>query len=457
MTAERFPPGPKAHFLVGNLPEFRQDPLGFMTMCARNYGDIVRYRIANVTVYSLNHPDYIEYVLVGNSRNFIKGRLLRANQIVLGNGLLTSEGDLWVRQRRLAQPAFHREQIAAYGQIIVAYTERMLATWQNGEIRDIYQDMRRLTLEITAKTLFDADVADRAEDVVAALEVVREQFVARVNTALLIPEGMPTPANLRLRKAVRQLEEIVYGIIQERRTSGRDHGDLLSMLFHAQDEDGGQMTAQQLRDEVMTLFVAGHETTAIALAWTWYLLSQHPTAEARLVSELQEVLVGRAPDTAHLPHLGYTDRVLKESLRLYSPVWCIPRVALADCDIGGYRVPAGTSLAMSPWVMHRDPRYFDQPEEFNPDRWEGDFAKRLPTFAYFPFGGGPRRCIGYSFATLEMALVLATIAQEFQLALVPGHPVTLSPSFTLQPRDGIKVVVNKRSCRSRNGVEVQQV
>jgi cytochrome P450 len=375
----------------------------------------------------------------------------------LGNGLLTSEGDFWVRQRRLAQPAFHREQIAAYGQIIVAYTERMLTTWQDGETRDIYRDMRRLTLEITARTLFDADVTGRAGDVVAALDVVRERFVARVNTALLVPEAIPTPANLRLRKAVHQLEEIVYGIIQERRTSDRDHGDLLSLLFHAQDEDGGQMTAQQLRDEVMTLFVAGHETTAITLAWTWYLLSQHPTVEARLVSELQEVLVGRAPSTAHLPHLGYTDKVLKESLRLYPPVWCIPRVALDDCDIGGYHVPAGTSLAMSPWVMHRDPRYFDYPEEFNPDRWEGDFAKRLPVFAYFPFGGGPRRCIGYSFATLEMALVLATIAQKFQLVLAPGHPVTLWPSFTLQPRDGIRVVVNKRSCRSRNGVEVQQV
>jgi cytochrome P450 len=455
MTARRLPPGPKAHFLVGNLPEFRQDPLGLMAMCARKYGDIVRYRIANVTVYLLNRPDYIEYVLVGNSRNFIKGRLLRANQLVLGNGLLTSEGNFWVRQRRLAQPAFHREQIAAYSQIIVAYAERMLTTWQDGETRDIYQEMRRLTLEITARTLFDADVADRAEDVVAALEVVREQFVARVNTALLIPESIPTPANLRLQKAVRQLEEIVYDIIQERRTRGRNHGDLLSMLLHAQDEDGGQMTAQQLRDEVMTLFVAGHETTAITLAWTWYLLSQHPTEEARLVSELQEVLAGQAPSIVHLPHLSYTDRVLKESLRLYPPVWCIPRVALNDCDIGGYHVPAGTSLAMSPWVMHRDSRYFDHPEEFNPDRWEGDFAKRLPIFAYFPFGGGPRRCIGYSFATMEMALVLATVTQKFQLVLAPGHLVTLWPSFTLQPRDGIKVVVTKRSSRSRNGVEVQ--
>lgn len=439
------PPGPKGHFLIGNLPEFAGDLLGFFTKCAREYGDMVSLRLANMPAYLLNHPDYIEYVLVTNNRNFKKHTFFwRHVRAVFGNGLLTSEGDLWLRERRLVQPAFHQERIAAYAEVMVAYTERMLDTWQDGETHDVHQDMMRLTSQIAAKTFFGADVASEVEEVSAALGVATEEISVRVRRPFRIPDSIPTPGNLRYRRAVQSLDALVYTIIRLRRASTQDSGDLLSMLLRAQDEDGSRMNDQQLRDEIITLFLAGHETTALVLSWTWYLLSQHPAAEATLLVELQAVLGGRAPTIDDLRRLSYTKMVVMESMRLYPPVYAFGREALQDCEIGGYQVPAGTTLFMSQWVMHRDPRYFDHPEEFNPDRWSHDLANRLPKYAYFPFGGGPRLCIGNAFAMTEAVLLLATIAQKFHLALAPGHPITLHPSVTLRPRHGIRMVLTKR-------------
>jgi cytochrome P450 len=439
------PPGPKPHPLVGNLPEFRKNPLDFFTDCHRQYGDILRYRILNIDVYLLSHPDWIEAALSGDYHNFTKGRILRANRLMLGNGLIINEGDDWMRQRRLIQPAFHRERIAAYADVMVAFTQRMAATWQDGESLDILPAMKRLTLEIIAKTLFDSDISSQAGVVGEALQTFLNEFAARTGSGLLTPERIPTPGNLRLQKAVRRLDEIVNRMIQQRRLSGQAGNDLLTVLLEARDERGNQMSDQQLRDEVMNILLAGHETTALALTWTWFLLAKHPEVENRLFTELDQVLNGRTPHAADIPNLPYTDWVLKEALRLYPPVWCLTRVALHDFEVGGYLVPAGSSLSVSQWVMHHDRRYFDEPEAFKPERWENDLARRLPACVYFPFGGGPRRCLGYSFAMTEAVLIIAALASKFRLRLVPGHPVIPWPSITLNPKYGLNMTVSRRT------------
>lgn len=444
MTPVRLPPSPKSHPLTGHLPDFSSDPLGFLSNCAREHGDVVNLRFGLFPAYLINHPDYIEYVLVNTNRQFIKSRGLRTtNRLLLGNGLLASEGDFWRRQRRLVQPAFHRERIAAYGDVMVAYTDRAIAKWQDGEIRDIYTDIMQLTLDITAKTIFNVDVADDAE-LGTALSVAMEYFNIRNSNLLFLTEKISTTDNLRFEKEIQRLDEIIYGIIHQRRASGDDPGDLLSMLLHTQDEDGSQMTDQELRDEVMTLVLGGYETTANTLAWIWLLLSQYPKVEAKLMEELQAVLDGQAPTVAHLPQLPYAERVVTESMRLYPPVWIMGREVVQECEIGGYPLPVGTTVFMSQWVMHRDARFFDDPEVFNPDRWADDLAKRLPAYAYFPFGGRPRACIGKSLVIMEAVLVMARIVQKFRLTLVPGHPVTPWPPFTLRPKHGLKMLLTKR-------------
>jgi cytochrome P450 len=392
----------------------------------------------------LNDPEHIEDALVTNYRGFIKAAPLRAHRRLFGNGLLTNEGDSWLQQRRLVQPAFHQDRIAAYGEVMVAYTERLLATWQEGDTRDVHADMKRLTMAIVTKTLFNADVAGEGKDVGAAIETAMEQHTVWRGLARLIPEAMPTPTNMRYQRAVQRLDKIIYTIISKRRASGEDAGDLLSMLLHARDEDGNQMSDQQLRDEALTLFLAGYDTPALALSWVWYLLSQHPTVEDKLVAELQTVLGGRAPNVADVSQLSYTEMVVRESMRLYPPAWIISREARQDCEIAGYRVCAGTQLIISQWVMHRDPRYFDAPEEFRPERWANGLVKRLPKCVYFPFGSGPRVCIGNSFAMMETVLLLATIAQKFHLSLAPGASVTPWPSITLRPKDGMRMVLTRR-------------
>jgi len=445
MVATLLPPGPRGHFIVGNIPEYIRDPLGFLSECARKHGDVVRMTFFKGEVYLCNNPEDIQYILVNSNRSFTKSYGDGSMQTLLGNGLLTSEGDFWRRQRRLAQPAFHRERISSYGEVMVAYTERMLASWRDGEMHDIHQDMMRLTLEIVAQTLFSTDIGGDAQEVGTALEAAMEQLSSQESLLqALIPENFPTPRYVRFRKAVEQLNEIIYGIIRQHRTSGQDRGDLLSMLLDARDEDGSQMTDQQLRDEVMTLILAGHETTALTLSWTWYLLAQHPEAEAELLAELQTALGGRAPTVTDLPRLQYTEAVIKESMRLYPPAWATGRKAMHDCEIGGYSIPAGAELLLCQWVVQRDPRYYDNPEAFMPYRWKDEAIKRLPKYAYFPFGGGPRLCIGNSFAMMEAVLLLAAMAQKFHCALVPGHPVTPWPSITLRPKHGIKMVVSRR-------------
>jgi cytochrome P450 len=444
--ARRSPPGPKARsWLTGNLPDFVPDRLGFLTECARRYGDVVALRLGPRRFYVVNHPDLVEDVLVTQNRRFIKHFALRRAKRTLGNGLLTSEGDFWRRQRRLAQPGFHRERIAAYAAVMVEFAERMLAGWEDGQRRDAQNDMMRLTLEIVAKTLFDSDVAGESADASVAMEALLTSFTARMDRMFLVPEWFPTPGNLRTERAARRLDRIILAIIAQRRASGEDRGDLLSMLLHAQDEeDGTGMDDRQLRDEAMTLFMAGHETTANTLAWVWFLLSNHPEVERRLHDELDGVLGGRPPDVADLPRLPYTDAVVTETLRLYPTVWLLGREAIEPCEVGGYPVPVGRTIFMSQWVLHRDPRFFDEPLSYRPERWLDGLAKRLPRYAYFPFGGGPRICIGNAFAQMEAVLLLATIARRFRLRLEPGAVVAPVPTMTLRPKGGVPVTLERR-------------
>src|SRR6266403_1699963 len=449
-TGKKFPPGPSDGLQRWSLGPLNDNPLEYFTKIACEYGDIAGLRVLNFKTIFINHPDLIEEVLVTNARKYSKGRVLRANRHVFGEGLLTSEGDFWLRQRRLAQPAFHRARIASYAATMVEFTQRLLERWSSGEERDAHQEMMRLTLQIVSKTLFDADVERDAQEVGKSLELLLE-IGANFRRTIFVPHWLPTPTNLRMKREVAQIEKILYRIIAERRASGRDARDLLSMLLAAQDEDGSRMTDQQLRDETITLFLAGHETTASTLYWTWWLLAQHPGVEAKLHGELDVVLGGRTPTLADLPNLSYTGHVITESLRLYPPAWGLARVAIEDHEIAGYPVTKGMGVAMAQWVVHRDPRWYEAPAEFRPDRWEGDLLKRLPKFAYFPFGGGPRQCIGNAFALMEASLILATVAQRFRLGLVADHPVEPLASITLRPRHGVRVTLEHRRASDARG------
>ena len=439
------PPGPPRTWLFGNLKEFGRDQLGTMTRWAREYGDLVSARFGPRHVLFANHPDLVEEVLVNQNRKFIKHYRLRQTARTLGQGMLTSEGEFWRGQRKLAQPAFHRERIANYASLMVDSTVRMLQTWIDGEVRDVQADMMRLTLEIVAKTLFDAEIGGDTDDATAAMETLTHAFIARTGKLITPPHWIPTPLNVRIERAIRRLERILMAFITERRASGEDRGDLLSMLLHAQDEESGRrMSDQQLRDEMMTLFLAGHETTANTLAWTWVLLSQHPGAEARLHSELDDVLGDRLPTVGDLPRLKYTESVVNETLRVNPTVWVIGREALEPVELGGYTIPAGTTLFMPQWVIHRDSRWFDDPEAFRPERWADGLMQRIHRYAYFPFGGGPRICIGNNFALMEATLLLATIARRYRLKLAADAKIALLPTITLRPAHGVRVVLTKR-------------
>ena len=426
------------------MREYARDPLGFLSRCVREYGDVVELRFMGQPIYLLADPGLIEYVLVENNRNFTKTRILKRNRRLLGEGLLTSEGEFWRRQRRLAQPAFHRKRVAAYGEVMAAFAERSLGAWRDGQTIDVHEEMMHLTLEIVAKCLFDADVGARTTDVGKAMKVALEDFSSQ-RRLLRIPKGIPTPHNIRFEMAARRLDGVAGAIIENRRKSEEDRGDLLSMLMLAEDDSGERMTDKQLRDEVMTLFLAGHETTANALSWTFWLLSLNPQVEHELAEELARVLGGRPPTTSDLPALPYVECVLKESMRLYPPAWVVGREAIAECEVGGYRMAAGTTALMSQWIVHRDHRYHEDPERFDPDRWTAQYEKALPRFAYFPFGGGPRQCIGASFAMTEACLILAAVAKRFKMELAPGQRVEPYASITLRPEKGIRMTLVERS------------
>jgi len=423
-----------------------KDPLGTYTRWARTYGDIFHYRFLNRHIYFLNHPDLIKDVLVTRAPNFRKGDAVRVNRRIFGNGLLSSEGASWLQQRRLIQPAFHRTRIESYGQAMVAYAQRMLDGWQPGELRDIHEDMMRLTLEIVCRALFNLEIASHEDRIAVALNTLMQ---LSTGGRMLLPQilrRIPTRTNRKYERATHELDSVVYSIIQERQAAPQDgSNDLLSALLEARYEDGSSMSVQQLRDEVMTLLLAGHETTAVTLSWVWLLLSQHPQVEQQLWSEIDTVLKGRPPEVRDIANLNFAEHVVKEAMRLYPPAWAIVRTALTDTAIGNYTLPAGSTAIMSQWVTHRDPRFYDEPEVFRPNRWLDERSNFLPKFAYFPFGGGPRICIGASFAMTEAVLVLVTIAQKWQIRLASTIPPEPIPGITLRPRGGVKVNVLARS------------
>lgn len=448
MAEAKLPPGPRGGFLWGNLKDFKRDRLAFLEKCAKEHGDVVALRFGRHRVFALFHPDVIEEALAPHDQRFIKHYALRLNPLVFGKGLITSEGDFWLRQRRLIQPAFIRRRIATYAPTMVNATAAMLDRWQTGETRDVFPELMRLTLAIAAKTLFDAEVEKDAPEVGTALQLLQQNFQRRLNRLLPLPLWVPTPENLRLRRIIRGLDAIIYRFIAQRRLdgqSGQEKHDLLSLLLQARDEDDGRgMSDQQVRDEAMTLFLAGHETTALVLSWTWYLLSQNPGVEERLATEVKLALDGRQPTVDDLPRLSFVEKVVTESMRLYPPVWTIGRETTTACSIRGFRVPRGTTLLLPQWVVHRDARFYAQPEEFRPERWTEEFGRQLPRFAYFPFGGGPRVCIGNSFAMMEMVLALAAITQRFRFTLQPGFEVKAWATFTLRPEKGIPAVLTAR-------------
>lgn len=437
MASKRLPPGPPGRFLFGHLGELRGDLLGLYTRAAREYGDVALLRFGLVPVFLVSHPDLIEQVLT--SRNFIKHYAVRMNRRLLGNGLLSSEGDEWLRQRRLIQPAFDRGHLNRYAETMIAYSVRWAGRWQSGQRRDIHSDMRQLTMEIAAKTLFGADVENEGPMVAEALINVMESFASRLFSVLRLPESFPTPRNLRAGKAVRRLDQLLYGLINRRRAEGQQD-DLLSLLLQARDErDGTGMSDKQLRDEAMTLFLAGHETTALALTYTLHLLARHPRIQDELRDEVRRV-VGDDPLTvAHLPRLTFTEWVVLEGMRLYPPAYAVGRQAIEACEIGGYQLDPDRAVLMSEWVVHRDPRFWDDPDRFHPQRWANNLQKRLPKYAYFPFGGGPRICIGNAFAMMELTLVLASLLRRWRVHPVSDAPLRFRPRLTLAPAGPVEL------------------
>ena len=446
MQVSIHPPGPRSVIPLSGLLAYRKGPLPFFQNLAAQYGDISYFRLGPQEAFFINHPEYIKDVLVTNYSSFHKGLALQRAKRLLGEGLLTSEDEFHRRQRRLAQPAFHRARIASYAGVMADYASQTRAGWHDGETLDMSTEMMRLTLGIVGKTLFDADVVSDAQEVGEAMTVVMDLFNTITIPFFELLQKLPLPQLRRFDTARAKLDAIIFRLIEERRRTGEDRGDLLSMLLLAHDTevDGGAMTNEQLRDELMTIFLAGHETTANALTWTWYLLSQNPEAEAGLHEEIDRVLGLRLPNFDDVAKLKYTEMVLAESMRLYPPAWALGRLAMEEFELGGYVIPKKSLVLMSQYVMHRNPRYFTEPLKFDLERWAPEARESRPQFSYFPFGGGPRRCIGEGFAWMEGILLIATIAQQWQMRLVPNHPVVLKPVITLRPKHGMRMTLTRR-------------
>ena len=441
------PPGPRDFLGLRTVDAMKRNPLQLMIDLHNTYGEIVHHTLLNAPVYFFTHPDHIGHMLQENHRNYQRSRDYRKLRRLLGNGLVTNDGASWLKQRRLMQPAFHRRRIAGFGETMVQETQEMLAQSEgpasSGSPLDVSVEMMRVTLNIVSRVMFGAEVQGDAARLEPLVTMAQREVRKRLYVLVDVPEWIPLPGNRRSRSARQTIDAVVTRIIQARRQSNSpQEDDLLSMLLEARDPDTGEpMDDDQLRDEVRTIFLAGHETTANALTWTWYLLARNPDAARRLREELAQVLNGRLPTVADVPQLPYTKMVIEESMRLLPPVWSLSREAIADDEIGGYRIPAGSTVVMSQYLTHRHPDFWEDPEAFSPERFAPERAKERHRFAYFPFGAGPRLCIGNNFAMLEAQLLLATIAQQYELDLVPEHPVELEPLITLRPKHGMMMTL----------------
>ena len=448
------PPGPSTWLPLGlnQVVGMASDPAGFLRKMAE-YGDIVYYKAGLNDVYLLNHPDYIRDVLVSEQKNFIKGESVTLLRELLGEGVFTSDGPAHLQPRRMLQPSFHRERLAGYARTMVKYSEEKQRDWRDGQVIDLTEEMKQLTLAILTRTLFDIDVATDKPELADALNALHDwarRFLLPIQVARLI-EKLPLASNRRFKEARVYLDTSMDELVAQRRAEGLERGDLLSLLLEIYPVEGSQ-TGQgdrQIRTELLTFFLAGHETTALALMWAWCLLGQHPAVEAKLHCELEEVLGQDAPGLESYSRLKYTEQVFREALRLYPPAYVIPRYALNDCRIGGYTIPKNALVLVSPYLVQRDARYFEEPERFKPERWTPEFKSALPRMAYFPFGGGPRLCIGEPFAWMEGVLALATLAQRWKMRLLPGQSLALNPKLTLRPKQAIHVCLERRGENTR--------
>ena len=438
------PPGPKGRWLAGNLRQFGSRRNDFLLDVARQYGPVSSFRLGPKRIFLITESDLIEKVLVTDARHYIKHFGARAYSPVLGNGLVTSEGDTWLRQRRLCQPAFLKPRVQSYAPLMSNLTCQMLQKWEPGADVDIHAEFSSLTSAIALKTLFDLDDSGDRERFTNTLRLSFQLMSARFQKLVKLPLWVSIGSNRKLNQAVKELFGVVDGFIAAGRSRSEPGDDLLSRLVAARDEDGTKMSGRQLREEMMTLYLAGHETTALTLSWSWYLVSQHPQVEERLVAEWNQVLNGRAPTVDDLPNLTYTDAVITEAMRIYPPVYLIGREATCDLELGGYRVKKGYTIFMSQWVNHRDPRYFPDPESFRPERWEEGLANRIPKYAYYPFGGGQRVCIGNTFALMEAALILPTVGQKYRFTVKKEATIEVNPMITLLPKFGIPAILEAR-------------
>lgn len=438
--------GPLA--LISLLRGLERDMPGVIRSAVEQNGDLFIFEMLDKKYYMVIHPEHLHEMLVDKASQFGKDSAYtdpkRGLARFLGEGLLTSNGEFWKRQRRLISPALHAKRIGGYAQMMLDETVERLLQWKHGATLDIDHEMMQTTLHIVTRTLFHIDISADAMRIADAMTAMQEASGSGNNLSALIPKWLPTPQKAREAKAVRDLDEIVYRLIGEWRLTGEDKGDLLSMLLLAETEEGTRMTDKQARDEVVTMFLAGHETTANTLNWTWVLLSQHPEIETKLHAELDRVLAGRTPTLEDLRQLPYTEQVIKESMRLYPPAFGFSRIALEDTTIGGCDIPAGAVMQAFTWVTHTDERWWDDASAFRPERFAPENAERLVRYAYLPFGGGPRVCIGNTFAMMEAQIMLATIASRYRLRIAPGQRIAAAPLLTLRPKYGLKMVVERR-------------
>ena len=445
--------------ISGSYFDFFHNQLDFLKNSARDHGDFVSFRFFHLPIYLVSHPDLIEEVFSGRNANFRKAKTVRMplQRMLFGNSLIASDGEDWLRQRRAIQPAFHKDFLAEFAQLIVETTCQHIADWKEGDVVTINDDLADLTFKLAARTFFGIKGADEKEIIRELIDLNKSIFSTQSRVSWFFDNFLPTPKHLRFRRAIARVDQLVLDLIRDRRAAGVKRRDLLSVLLSIKNEETGSLTEKQLRDEIVTTFIAGNETTAVALSWIWVVLARHPEEFRKLRNELQSTLNGRTPTFADIPQLKHTYRIIKETLRLYPPNRSTAREAAQDCRLGNYKVRAGSQVVMPQWVVHRDERFFDRPNEFIPDRWTSEFEKKMHKYAYFPFGGGPRLCIGRSFAMMEIALVLAIITDKFEISLDSSDEVEPIPLVLLRPKNDLKVTLRSiRHAPRDNGSTVAE-
>jgi len=439
------PPGPKGIPVLGSSLDYFKDILKFLLSVKNEFGDIAYFRLGNRSMYLVSDPQNVKDVLVTHNRNFRKSRALQRSKLVVGEGLLTSEADFHLKQRRMMQPVFHNNRISCYSESMSDYAMKISADWKNGDVIDVHKAVMKITLGVVVKTLFSTDIDSESSEIGEALTIIMKQF-----PRLLFPfseyfDNLPIPANIKRKRAMDKLDNIIYKMIESRRNDKSRYDDLLSLLIDATDEqENTRMDDSQLRDETMTLFIAGQESTANAITWTLYLISRSPEVERKIHEEIEGVTGGKLPTWDHYQKMKYLINVFSESLRLYPPAWAVVRRAISDYELDGYVVPAGADIMMSQYVIHRDDRYYTDPDKFRPERWSEEFRKNIPQYAFFPFGGGPRRCIGEGFAWMEGVLILATLLKNWKMSTYNNSDVIPDPLVTLRPKNGLLMRVEKR-------------